>query len=197
MIWLHQIDKNRLCYSFLRIVVFFRDYELDSLGCLFYFEILIFLVYIILRIFVPSNNLFKFEPSGQTLMSMLRRKNALYFYLSYRLTNKQRVMIGLSLVTRWYTYYWHLFIIAFYHFPPNARYAFLIKVIFGLALLLRKVFYSFTFVVWDITNQYFQAIFYGLFQYSNHQMFHSNLLHFSIQNKLYFFLTGTRLFLIM
>ena len=152
MIWLHQINKNRLCYSFLAVVVSFRDYELDSLGCLIYFEILLFLVYIILRICVPRNNLFKFEPSGQTLMSTLRWKSALSFYLSQRWTNKQRVMIGWSLGTRWYTYYWHPFIIAFYYFPPYARYVFLMKVIFGLALLLRKVFYSFTFVVWAITR---------------------------------------------
>ena len=152
MIWLHQINKNRLCYSFLAVVVSFRDYELDSLGCLIYFEILLFLVYIILRICVPRNNLFKFEPSGQTLMSTLRWKSALSFYLSQRWTNKQRVMIGWSLGTRWYTYYWHPFIIAFYYFPPYARYVFWMKVIFGLALLLRKVFYSFTFVVWAITR---------------------------------------------
>ena len=150
MIWLHQIDKNRLCYSFLTVVVFFRDYELDRLGCLIYFEILLFLVYIILRICVPRNNLFKFEPSGQTLMSTLRWKSTLSFYLSQRWTNKQRLMIGWSLGTRWYTYYWHPFVIGFYYFPPTARYVFLMKVLFGSALLLRNVFYSFGFVIWAI-----------------------------------------------
>ena len=35
-------------------------------------------------------------------MLTLKRKNALSFYLSCRLTNKQRLMIGLSLGTRWY-----------------------------------------------------------------------------------------------
>jgi len=121
MIWLHQINKNRLCYSFLAVVVSSQDYELDSLGCLIYFEILLFLVYIILRICVPRNNLFKFERSGQTFMSTLRWKSALSFYLSQRWTNKQRLMIGWSLGTRWYSYYWHPFIIAFYYFPQNAR----------------------------------------------------------------------------